>query len=110
MNIIRELLDFQEVDANARDDCGHTAQRIVSIKGDAIVVREFLKHERVDTYSKDNYGNTALIWASHFTQMEVIHEFLKHEKLTVNTKARGNVCGAVIRAVDPECSECEPQR
>lgn len=86
LDVVRELLKHDEVEANVLSEEGITALMGACLTGHLDIVRELLKHDKVDANVCAAHGPPALMMASLKGHMDVLRELLKHDKVDVNTK------------------------
>jgi ankyrin repeat protein len=77
--VVRELLTYNRLDVNAKDDHGETALIVASSRGYEAVERELLMHDRLNVNAKNNYSETALTSASEGGPTGIVRMLLQHD-------------------------------
>ena len=90
---VKALLEYDEADADARDNEGRTPLSRAAREGDPGVVEVFLQlGSRVDVNAKDVRGRTPISWAAERVCREdssaipVVKMLLKHDGIDVNAR------------------------
>jgi general stress protein 26 len=84
LEVVRELLQNNNVDVNLQKTDGATALYVASQNGHLEVVRELLQNNNVDVNLQKTDGATALHMASQNGHLEVVRELLQNNKVDVN--------------------------
>ncbi|KAJ6016477.1 hypothetical protein N7540_011068 [Penicillium herquei] len=80
-DILRQLLDDSQVDANAKDSKGHTLLHLAVIYDDLLAVQILLGHPRVDVNCLTAAGDSALLLAaktfdSNSARSQILHDIV----------------------------------
>ena len=84
LDVVRALLNHEEVDVNIKNDNSCTALIDASFWGHLEVVRTLVRHDGVEVNIQNKYGLTALILASGNGNLELVRALLNHDGVEVN--------------------------
>jgi hypothetical protein len=84
LEVVRELLQHNEVDVNLTRDTGATALYTASQNGHVDIVHALLQHGKVDVNRWFHTGSTALYVACQNGHVKVVRALLQHDKVDVN--------------------------
>jgi ankyrin repeat protein len=87
--VIRLLLETGKVNADSKDNEGHTPLSWAARMGDEAVVKLLLETGKVDAESKDCGGQTPLSWAARRGNESVVKLLLETGKVDANSKDYG---------------------
>jgi ankyrin repeat protein len=85
IEIVRMLLQYENINVNALDQFGNTPLMLASMKDRREVVRVLLQHENINVNQKDaKVGLCAIECASMSNNIEIVKMLLKNENIDVN--------------------------
>jgi ankyrin repeat protein len=86
LNMIREVLEHDKVDVNAKDHGGRTALYWASYSGLWGAIEILLQYDEVDVNAKGAHGNTALVWACLKGRLDIVCKLLKDGRVDTSIR------------------------